>query len=133
MKKSERLKVAVRIRPLHQITELGHEHTISVSGNIVTVKSDLHHDVIAKYDTVLFEQGQSNVFDTVVAPTITNFLDGYNCTVFTYGQTGSGKTYTMFGAHATQNPNKATVEIKQKIKLKNRFSEPPPLAMHKIG
>jgi hypothetical protein len=39
----------------------------------------------------------------------------------------------MFGAHATQNLNKATVEIKQKIKLKNRFSEPPPLAMHKIG
>jgi type II secretory ATPase GspE/PulE/Tfp pilus assembly ATPase PilB-like protein len=26
-----------------------------------------------------------------------NFLEGYNGTIFAYGNTGSGKTYTMFG------------------------------------
>jgi chromosomal replication initiation ATPase DnaA len=58
-----------------------------------------------------------------------HFLGGFNCTVFTYGQTGSGKTYTMFGAHAAQNPAKAKVGPKQKIKLRNRFSEAPPLLL----
>lgn len=28
---------------------------------------------------------------------MTDFLDGYNGTIFAYGQTGSGKTYTMSG------------------------------------
>jgi len=28
---------------------------------------------------------------------LTDFFQGYNCTVFAYGQTGSGESYTMFG------------------------------------
>lgn len=40
---------------------------------------------------------QADVYDTVVAPLISDVLSGYNCTVFAYGQTGSGKTFTMEG------------------------------------
>ena len=78
---------------------------------------------------VLFECSQSKVYDSVVAPMLPHFLDGFNCTIFTYGQTGSGKTYTMFGAHAAQNPTKTKVLTKPKLKHRNRFSEPPPLVL----
>lgn len=40
---------------------------------------------------------QSDVYQVVVAPLITEVLSGYNCTVFAYGQTGTGKTHTMIG------------------------------------
>lgn len=30
-------------------------------------------------------------------PTLSDVLDGFNCTLFAYGQTGTGKTYTMEG------------------------------------
>lgn len=43
------------------------------------------------------ESKQSDVYQAVVAPLITEVLAGYNCTVFAYGQTGTGKTYTMIG------------------------------------
>ena len=33
----------------------------------------------------------------MAAPIVSDFLDGYNGTIFAYGQTGSGKTYTMSG------------------------------------
>jgi hypothetical protein len=35
------------------------------------------------------------VYESVVAPLIAQFLQGFNVTVFAYGQTYSGKTYTM--------------------------------------
>ena len=41
---------------------------------------------------------QETVYDTVVAPMVTRFLDGVNATILAYGQTGSGKTFTMLGA-----------------------------------
>lgn len=40
---------------------------------------------------------QAIIFEDVVAPTLTEMLSGYNCTIFAYGQTGTGKTYTMSG------------------------------------
>ncbi len=49
----ERLHVAVRVRPLHVVTELGHENIIEVDKDQITVKSDLSHDLKAKYDIVL--------------------------------------------------------------------------------
>jgi hypothetical protein len=49
----ERLHVAVRVRPLHVVTELGHENIIEVEKDLITVKSDLHHDLKTRYDIVL--------------------------------------------------------------------------------
>ena len=80
---------------------------------------------------ILYECSQSKVFDSVVAPMLPHFLSGFNCTVFTYGQTGSGKTYTMFGAHAAQNPTKAKPGPKQKITVRNRFAEAQTLVINK--
>lgn len=43
------------------------------------------------------ESKQVEVYKAVVAPMISEVLQGYNCTVFAYGQTGTGKTFTMVG------------------------------------
>ena len=40
---------------------------------------------------------QDAVYSVVVAPLVSEFLGGVNCTVLAYGQTGSGKTYSMVG------------------------------------
>jgi kinesin family member 6/9 len=40
---------------------------------------------------------QDAVYSAVVAPLVSQFLEGVNCTVLAYGQTGSGKTYSMVG------------------------------------
>jgi superfamily II DNA/RNA helicase len=61
------------------------------------------------------------VFNQIVAPIIPQFLNGYNCTVFTYGQTGSGKTYTMFGPTTLAKAKKEVAQ--QKIVHRHRFSE----------
>lgn len=47
----------------------------------------------------VFSADASNrdVFDSVVAPMVSEGLEGKNVTVFAYGATGSGKTYTMEG------------------------------------
>lgn len=47
------------------------------------------------------DQTQQDVYKTVAAPLVVDFLDGYNGTIFAYGQTGSGKTFTMSGAGTT--------------------------------
>lgn len=40
---------------------------------------------------------QSDLYHAVVAPLVSNCLEGYNATVLAYGQTSSGKTYTIMG------------------------------------
>ncbi|KAM3186450.1 hypothetical protein ACTXT7_004295 [Hymenolepis weldensis] len=40
---------------------------------------------------------QKDIYNEMVAPTVVEVLEGYNCTIFAYGQTGTGKTYTMTG------------------------------------
>ena len=40
---------------------------------------------------------QARVYDTIAAPLVRRFLDGFDVDLISYGQTGSGKTYTMFG------------------------------------
>ena len=66
-------------------------------------------------EEILLEEGPSSntsLFDSIlessanqlqcyqnscVSNTVSQFLDGKNCTLFCYGQTGSGKTHTLFG------------------------------------
>ena len=43
------------------------------------------------------KNSQKDLFDHIVAPLVTDTLNGFNCTVIAYGQTGSGKTHTMEG------------------------------------
>ena len=45
------------------------------------------------FDTVFGpEADQAAVYQQVVAPMLSEVLQGYNCTLFAYGQTGTGKT-----------------------------------------
>lgn len=81
----ERLHVAVRVRPLHPVTELGHENTITVRENFISVKSDLHHDMKTKYDIIMHHNDQADVYNKVVQPIVPFFINGFNCTIFTYG------------------------------------------------
>jgi len=43
------------------------------------------------------ESTQQQVYDTIAAPLITQFVQGYDVDLISYGQTGAGKTFTMFG------------------------------------
>jgi hypothetical protein len=43
------------------------------------------------------DAGQTDVYETVGRPVVTNVLKGYNGTILAYGQTGSGKTHSMLG------------------------------------
>ncbi|CAG9465590.1 unnamed protein product [Pedinophyceae sp. YPF-701] len=51
-----------------------------------------------RFDNILHEASQEEVFDVCARDVIDSFLDGYNGTILCYGQTGAGKTYTMTGA-----------------------------------
>jgi kinesin family protein 11 len=45
------------------------------------------------FDTVFGpDADQATIYQTIVAPMLTEVLQGYNCTLFAYGQTGTGKT-----------------------------------------
>ena len=130
------MKVAVRVRPLHPVTELGHEHVITTFDRQISVKSGIHHDLKTSFDKIMDESSQEEVFDQIVRPIIPQFLNGYNCTVFTYGQTGSGKTYTMFGGQAAEAPYRkqdSMTTSKSKIRPRNRFTEDTPMALPKQG
>lgn len=46
---------------------------------------------------------QEEVYNRLAQPVITDFINGFNCTIFAYGQTGSGKSYTMTGGSGSYN------------------------------
>lgn len=67
---------------------------------------------------------QVDVYDTIVAPLVTNCLEGYNATVLAYGQTGSGKTYTVMGESSPHDHStsgiipRAIRDVFRRLKLK---------------
>eukprot|EP01062_Namystynia_karyoxenos_P057832 TRINITY_DN489_c5_g1_i1.p1 TRINITY_DN489_c5_g1~~TRINITY_DN489_c5_g1_i1.p1 ORF type:complete len:1110 (+),score=222.31 TRINITY_DN489_c5_g1_i1:69-3398(+) len=93
---SERVQVAVRVRPLVQY-ERGSQCCLDVDekGSCVEVRGRGHR---FRYDFVFGgESTQVDVYEESVAPLVAAWLDGINCCVFAYGMTGSGKTFTMLG------------------------------------
>jgi len=61
-RENERIKVAVRIRPLHPRTELGHDNIVTIEPNLRTlrVKSGIYHDMRSTYDTLLPEYNEQH-------------------------------------------------------------------------
>ena len=50
------------------------------------------------YDAVLTpDTTQESAYEKVGRETISDFMNGFNCTIFAYGQSGSGKTFSMVG------------------------------------
>ena len=101
---SESIKCVVRCRPLNsKEKDLGIKCiSISPDSKVVFVenKHDKNQPNKGKYamDKVFDENvSQEEIFKEVGEPILTNFIGGYNCTIFCYGQTGAGKTHTMMG------------------------------------
>lgn len=62
------------------------------NGTIKLRDKSFTYDYILNADT---EQDQ--MYDKVGRQTITDFMNGFNGTIFAYGQSGSGKTFSMLG------------------------------------
>ncbi|KAI3647239.1 hypothetical protein MP228_007460 [Amoeboaphelidium protococcarum] len=92
----ERIKVAVRVRPLPKGIDLHSESSaIRVEDNVVVSTSDEKRFQFDQcYDQ--FSQ-QKEIFLKSCTDIVDSVLQGYNGTIFAYGQTGSGKTFTMQG------------------------------------
>ena len=111
--KKDRVKVAVRIRPLTDNSESClqclSDHHLSLSYT-ASNKNNQHPYV---FDYVFNDKAtQQDVYDKSIKPIINSYFDGYNATIFAYGQTGSGKTFTMFG---NENNNGITPRVLHEI------------------
>lgn len=51
-----------------------------------------------KFDKILHNASQEDVFDYCARGLISTVIEGYNATLMCYGQTGAGKTFTMVGS-----------------------------------
>lgn len=50
-----------------------------------------------KFNNIMLNTTQDDVFDLTSAQIVSNVVAGYNGTIMCYGQTGSGKTFSMLG------------------------------------
>ncbi|ODV95509.1 hypothetical protein PACTADRAFT_50224 [Pachysolen tannophilus NRRL Y-2460] len=88
------IRVAIRPRPLV-------ENNIPLSWNIDCENSIIANSELGEfqYDHVFDPMiNNKDIFTNLVEPVISQFVDGFNGTIFAYGMTGSGKTYSMQGA-----------------------------------
>lgn len=106
IQKNQNLQVFVRCRPLSasEVNQRGIS-AVDINGQKEIVVQDRCNSKITKtfsFDKVFGPSTpQSEVYQNVVEPLISDVLAGFNCTVFAYGQTGSGKTFTMEGDFGT--------------------------------
>lgn len=116
---SERVRVAIRIRPLNTSERLqGHQNIIQIDNNkpnSITIWDPIGLEALDRsefrdidpscwarhftYDHCLYSsddneeelyKSQEEVFDTIGQPVVDWALDGYNACVLAYGQTGAG-------------------------------------------
>ena len=83
---SEKIKVAIRIRPLKEREDTCSEFFSIVNGEpkIIIKPSTLTYDYVFSAHT-----SQIQIYKTAVFPLLDNVFSGYNATVLAYGQTGS--------------------------------------------
>ena len=96
----ERIRVAVRLRPLSEDERAAQEPVVIVpeADRALAIHEAGGSVCSSSYDAV-FAPGASNgdVFSGVLRGMLAEALAGKNATVFAYGQTGSGKTHTIEG------------------------------------
>ncbi|CAI5732235.1 unnamed protein product [Peronospora destructor] len=94
------VRVAVRIRP-QLPRELARNAATCVNklrdvDNAIKVTIGATTERKFTFDHVFSQSTkQTELYDEVLHPWMTSFLQGFNVTVIAYGQTGAGKTYTM--------------------------------------
>lgn len=94
---SNRVQVAVRIRPLSRYDGADAEHVCHVQNeNTINIAKGGDHGKTFVYDHV-FTEGQEQVYNCIGRPMLVDAFEGYNVCLFAYGQTGSGKTYSVQG------------------------------------
>lgn len=71
--------------------------TLGSRGGLPTSVGSQSHQYAFKYDGVLHNATQEDVFEACGREVLEKALQGYNGTIMCYGQTGAGKTYTMTG------------------------------------
>lgn len=136
----DRMKVAVRVRPLNTKECLLSTVTniIRVNKNNITVlvgssadsSSGVSHtftydEVFSSYDPESFGYAdQREVFLKTAQPLIIRAFEGYNACLFAYGQTGSGKSYSMMGVETLEKTDEGslnTAELNPEAGIIPRF------------
>ena len=91
------VKVVARFRPKN-------EYEVQIEGEKPPVARHVSPEtIVVGEETFTFDRifdlatSQSEVFEFIGQPVVSDVLSGYNGTVFAYGQTGSGKTFSMMG------------------------------------
>ncbi|CAD8173626.1 unnamed protein product [Paramecium octaurelia] len=99
---SERVKVAVRLRPLIDEELICKDKSICVetidpNKKLIIIKKDFEKRQF-QFDSVFDSKAtQNQVYNDIARGVVGSVIKGFNGTIFCYGQTGTGKTYTMMG------------------------------------
>ncbi|KAM0849664.1 hypothetical protein ACQ4PT_053590 [Festuca glaucescens] len=93
--------VCVRFRPLSHKERKGNDDKVcfkKLDSESFVFKDERDEDVIFSFDKVFYDDSeQSDVYNFLAMPIVTDAVNGINGTIITYGQTGAGKTYSMEG------------------------------------
>ncbi|CAO2200163.1 unnamed protein product [Urochloa humidicola] len=93
--------VCVRFRPLsHKERKANGDNVCfrKLDSESFVFKDEREEDVIFSFDKVFYEDSQqSDVYNFLAVPIVSDAINGTNGTIITYGQTGAGKTYSMEG------------------------------------
>lgn len=104
-KDSQNIRVVIRTRPTQNFATKNimldtNENNITINVPKSEEKGIINNQKESwtfKFDKILHNVSQDDLFDYCVKEIIQKSIEGYNGTVFAYGQTGSGKTFTMSG------------------------------------
>lgn len=98
MKKSEAVKVVIRIRPPNKReTELNSPSCVEKKDTVVTIALNKDSKEFCFDQVFDGHSKQEEVYETTAFSLVESVAEGYNGTIFAYGQTGAGKTWTMVG------------------------------------
>lgn len=100
-KPNSNVTVCVRFRPLSHKERKGNDDKVcfkKLDSESFVFKDERDEDVIFSFDKVFYDDSeQSDVYNFLAMPIVTDAVNGINGTIITYGQTGAGKTYSMEG------------------------------------
>ncbi|CAD8168838.1 unnamed protein product [Paramecium pentaurelia] len=94
------IKVVIRFKSILSTEEESSPNWI-IEEEAITYKN-IKQQEIFEFDVIMPPITlQEEIFQSIMLPKISFFLQGYNSAVFAYGATSSGKTYTILGPEST--------------------------------